>query len=150
MHSFVLIRNSRNQMRSACTHHLSAPQVIYKKQTCQSNKQGAKPLKMKRRHHQKKEHTVFILCGTYLTCMYNIGRTKKFNFFTSYSAYHSVQRSRKKMCYNPCPDFFMMIQFLPQWVYALLTSFEFTCLSKSLKVSFQKFRNTIIFAHFPH
>ena len=84
-------------MRSACTHHLSAPQVNYKKQTCQSNKQGAKPLKMKRRHHQKKEHTVFILCGTYLNCMYNIGRTKKkSNFFTSYSAYHSVQRSRKK------------------------------------------------------
>ena len=93
-------------MRSACTHHQSAPQVIYKKQTCQSNKQGAKPLKMKRRHHQKKEHAVFILCGTYLNCMYNIGRTKKFNFFASYSAYHSVQRSRKKMCYNPCPDFF--------------------------------------------
>ena len=25
------------------------------KKTCQSNKQGAKPLKMKRRHHQKEE-----------------------------------------------------------------------------------------------
>ena len=52
-----------------------------KKKTCQSNKQGAKPLKMKRRHHQKKEHTVFILCGTYLNCMYNIGRTKKSRIF---------------------------------------------------------------------
>ena len=58
------------------------------KKTCQSNKQGAKPLKMKRRHHQKEETLHFSY-----SMLNNINRGKKEGGKSSFFWFNSTCRA---------------------------------------------------------